>query len=217
VYIVCSGKIGGACKAGNIRADKAELGFREVLLNAVNADYFMDDNRAELMKARALEGQIGAVEERRVKLLAILNTYPTEEVAAALGQARAELATLKAEKDTLDQAAVQRVNLSRTREALLAKIDLTGNTARMDANNLLRRLRIVVEIARQDPQVVYTVKQSGKQILLVRQVGEEPVAMAYSEDTAMRMYERGETGEPEMNFNFADYVKQREAEADTPA
>lgn len=41
-------------------------------------------NRDELMKAREMEGQIGTVAERRVKLLAILNTYPTEEVAAAL-------------------------------------------------------------------------------------------------------------------------------------
>jgi DNA invertase Pin-like site-specific DNA recombinase len=206
IYLVCSGKIGGACKAGNIRADKAESGFREVLLNAVNADYFLEDNREELMKARALEGQIGAVEERRGKLLAILNTYPTEEVAAALGQAKAELAALKEQKDTLDQSAVQRVHLSRTREALLAKIDLTGNTARMEANNLLRRLGVSVEIARFDPQIRYTVKHNGKMILAVYQRGDTVQTMAYSEDTAIRMYERGETDEPEMNIRLSDVV-----------
>lgn len=206
VYLVCSGKIGGACNAGNIRADKAELAFREVLLNAVSADYFMEDNREELMKARALEGQISAVEERRAKLITILNTYPTEEVAAALGQAKAELATLKEQKETLDQAAVQRVNLSRTREALLAKIDLTGNTARMEANNLLRRLGIVVEIGRYDPQVRYTAKQNGKKMLVVYQRGDKVETMAYTEDTAMRMWERGETGQPEMNISLSDVI-----------
>jgi DNA invertase Pin-like site-specific DNA recombinase len=209
IYLVCSGKIGGACKAGNIRADKAESGFREVLLNAVNADYFMEDNREELMRARALEGQIGAVEERRGKLLAILNTYPTEEVAAALGQARAELVALKEQKNALDQAAVQRVNLSRTREAILAKIDLTGNTARMEANNLLRRLGISVEIGRYDPQIRYTAKQNGKKMLVVYQNGDKVQTMAYTEDTAMRMWERGETEEPEMNISLSDVIGKR--------
>jgi DNA invertase Pin-like site-specific DNA recombinase len=206
VYLVCSGKTGGTCKAGNMRADSAEIAFREVLMNAVSADYFIEDNREELMKARALEGQIGAVEERRTRLLAILNTYPTEEVAAALGQARVELAALKEQKDTLDQAAVQRVNLSRTREALLAKIDLTGNTARMEANNLLRRLGVSVEIARYDPQIRYTVKQNGKMILAAYQRGDTVQTMAYSQDTAIRMYERGETDEPEMNISLSDVI-----------
>jgi hypothetical protein len=90
-------------------------------------------NRDELMKAREMEGQIGTVAERRVKLLAILNTYPTEEVAAALNQAKSELTALKEQKAAVDQAAVQRINLSRSQEALLAKIDLTGNTARVEA------------------------------------------------------------------------------------
>lgn len=211
LYLVCSGKLGGTCTAKNIRADKAELAFREVLINAVNADYFLENNRDELMQARALEGQINAVEERRMKLLALISADPMPEVVAILKQANAERDALKEQKAALDQAAVQRVNLSRSREALLSKIDLTGNTARMEANSLLRRLGIVVEIARNDPQTVYTVKQEGKRILMGRQTGDNvPVMLAYSEDTALRMWERGETDEPEMNVSFAEHVAARQ-------
>jgi DNA invertase Pin-like site-specific DNA recombinase len=215
VYLVCSGKIGGACKAGNIRADRAEIGFRDVLLNAVNADYFLEDNREELMKARELEGQIDAVDQRRGKLLAMLDVDPMPEIATALKKANAERVALVEQKATLDQSAVQRANLSRSREALLAKIDLTGNTARMEANNLLRRLKITVEISRQDPQIVYEVKQNGKRIMVARQTGDSPpVTVAYSEETALRMWERGETDWPEKNLSFSETVgKRRKAQA----
>lgn len=204
VYLVCSGKIGGTCKAGNIRADRAEIGFQDVLLNAVNADYFLEDNREELMKARELEGQIDAVDKRRGKLLAMLDVDPMPEIATALKKANAERAVLVEQKATLDQAAVQRANLSRSREALLAKIDLTGNTARMEANSMLRRLGIVVEIGRQDPQIVYEVKQDGKRIMVARQTGDNPpVTMAYSEETALRMWDREETLWPEKNLSLS--------------
>jgi len=199
VYLVCSGKIGGACKGGNIRADKAEIGFREILLNAVNADYFLEDNRDELMKARELEGQIDAVDRKRQTLLAMLDDDPMPEIAAALKKVNSERAALTEQKAALDQAAVQRVNLSRSREALQAKIDLSSNTARMEANNVLRRLKISVGIERQDPHILYTVKQDGKLILKGRQTGEKaPPLMAYTKETAVRAYELRDTLWPEL-------------------
>ncbi|MFS2022549.1 recombinase family protein [Massilia sp. CT11-137] len=199
VYLVCSGKIGGACKAGNIRADKAEIGFREVLLNAVNADYFLEDNREELMKARELEGQIDAVDRKRQTLLAMLEDDPMPEIAAALKKINSERAVLTEQKAALDQAAIQRVNLSRSREALQAKIDLSSNTARMEANSVLRRLKISVEIQRQDPHILYTIMQDGKLILKGRQTGDKaPPLMAYTKETAVRAYELGDTLWPEL-------------------
>jgi hypothetical protein len=179
-------------------------------MNAVSADYFLEDNREELMKARELGGRIDAVDRRREKLLAMLDDDPMPEIATALKKANAERAVLVEQKSVFDQAAVLRANLSRSREVLLAKIDLTGNTARMDANNLLRRLGIFVEIGRYDTQVRYTAKQNGKRMLMVYQQGDKVQAMAYSEDTAMRIYERGETDEPEMNISLSHLIGRSE-------
>jgi len=206
LYLVCSGKTGGTCTAKNIRADKAELGFREVLLNAVNADYFLGDTHEEKMKVRELEGKLDAVEHRRTKLLAILATDPMPEVVAILKQANAERDMLKEQKATLDDATVQRDKLARSRDALLAKIDLTENPARMEANSLLRRLGITVRISRYESQISYTVNQEDKRILQVYQKDDRPVAMAYSKDTAIRMWERGETEEPELNISLSDVI-----------
>lgn len=212
LYLVCSGKIGGSCAAKNIRADWAEAGFREVLLNAVNADYFLGDRRDEQIKVRELEGQIEQVEARRSKLLALLNTDPMPEVVAALKQANADRDALKEQRDAIDQAAVQHDRLSRSRDALLAKIDLTAYSARMEANNLLRRLGITVKISRQDRQVFYEVKQNGNRIMLGRQSDADTTMMlAYSQETALRMWERGETLEPEMNISLVDVLSSNRA------
>lgn len=207
LYLVCSGKTGGTCTAKNIRADRAELGFREVLLNAVNADYFLEDRQQEQMELRQLQGQIDAVQQRRAKLLALLDTDPMPEVAAALKRANAELTTLNASKDAIDQAVAQQSSLSRSRSALLAKIDLTENPARMQANSLLRRLGISVEIGRYDPQISYTVRQGGNKILFVYERNGEATAVSYSQETAERMYDRGETDELEYSVSLDDVMR----------
>jgi hypothetical protein len=158
----------------------------------------LEDNRDELMKSRELEGQIDVVDRRRDKLLTILDDDPMPEIAAALKKANAERAALVEQKAVLDQAAVHRLNLSRSREALLTKIDLTGNTARMEANNVLRRLGISVEIQRQDPHILYTVKQQGTKILQGRQIGDKVPLVAYTKEGAIRAYELGDTLWPEL-------------------
>ena len=198
LYLVCSGKTVGACTAKNIRADKAEFGFREVLLNAVSADYLLGDNRDDQMKTRELEGKLDAVQQRRTKLLKLLNVDPMAELVAALKQANSERDALNEQKAELDQATAQRENLSRSREALLAKIDLTDKPARIEANSVLRRLKISVEVERVDPQIVYTVKQAGERILLGYQVGEKVMMLTYTKETAIRAHELGDTLWPEL-------------------
>jgi hypothetical protein len=128
------------------------------------------------------------------------------EVVAALKRVNAELTELRDRKEQMDQATAKESAISRTRSALLAKIDLTENPARMQANTLLRRLGISVEIGRYDPQVRYTAKQNGKKMIVVFQHGDKVQAVAYTEDTAIRMWERGETEEPEMNLSLSDVI-----------
>ena len=207
LYLVCSGKLGGTCTAKNIRADRAEIGFSEVLLNAVNADYFLGDRSEELMKARELQGLIDNAQQRHTKLVALLDDDPMPEVVAALKRVNAELTELRGRKEQMDQATAKQSAISRTRSALLAKIDLTENPARMQANTLLRRLGISVEIGRYDPQVSYTVRQGGNKILFVFEREGKPTAVSYSQETAERMYDRGETDELEYSLSLDDVMK----------
>jgi DNA invertase Pin-like site-specific DNA recombinase len=212
LYLVCSGKMGGACKAMNTRADRSELAFREVLLNAVNADYFTGDQRQDEMKLRELAGQMDTIRQRKDKLVALLDSDPTPEVVTAIKKANSELTVLADAKAVVEQQAVTDTSIERNRAALMAKIDIEGREARMTANALLRSLSITTEIARFDTQVNYVVRQEGKLILKVYDRRGEVVALSYSQATAERMYERGETPELEYNVSLDEILRAKQTE-----
>ncbi len=202
LYLVCSGKMGGACDAKNIRADRSELAFREVLLNAVHADYFTGDKRHNEMEIRQLEGQIAAVRQRKGKLAEMLESDPMPELIVAIKNVNAELVTLEEAKAEVEQRAARDNSVERSRAALMAKIDLEGTEARMEANALLRRLAITTEIVRLDEQINYTVKKGGKKVLAVYDKDGEMVTLSYSQETAQRMFDRGEGEVPEYNVEL---------------
>lgn len=205
-YLVCSGKFGGKCSAKNIPAKQAEEPFVEVLMNAVNSDYFLGDQATELAEIRALAGQIDTLQVRKQKLdRAFMVDDDLEELIAAIKTIKADIARLTTEKQEKESKLLERETVERSRASIRAKIDLVSRDGRIEANSLLKGLGVVVEIVRHDRQVTYTVRQGGKLILKVYQEpGKEPVALAKSEDTAMRMWERGETVEPEMNLTWAE-------------
>lgn len=208
IYLVCSGKIGGNCNAKNIRQDRSELAFRDVLLNAVNADYFTGDKRQrDEMELRQLEGQMDAIRQRKVKLVALLDSDPTPELVTAIKKANSDLAALADAKAVVEQRVVTDTSIERNRAALLAKIDLVGKEARMDANALLRGLAITTEIARYDEQINYIVRQDGKKILAVYDRGGEMRTTSFSQETAQRMYDRGEVDELEYNLDLDEMLR----------
>ena len=202
VYLVCSGKIGGACDAKNVRADRSELAFREVLVNVVNADYFTGDKRQQdEHELRQLEGQLDAVRQRKGKLVELLDSDPMPEVILAIKKAKAELTTLAEAKAAVEDRTTRDTNVERSRAALMAKIDLVGKEARMEANALLRRLSVTAEIVRHGKQINYIIKQDDKKILSMYDKGDDLVALPYSQDTAERMFDRGEI--PELYYNVS--------------
>lgn len=212
LYLLCSGKMGGVCDSMNIKAGRAKEVFKEVLINVVNADYFTGDNSQQgAMELRQLEGRIDAVQQRRDKLVAMLDIDPTPEVAAAIKRAKAELATLGDDKAAIEQRTFTETNIERSRAALMAKIDLEGKDARMEANALLRRLKVTTEIVRYEEQINYIVKQDGEKILAVYDRGSEVEALSFSQDTAERMHERGETPELAYNVSLSDLVRANQA------
>ena len=208
LYLVCSGKMGGACDAKNMRADRSELAFREVLLNVVNADYFTGDKRQQdEMTLRQLEGQMDAIRQRKGKLVALLDSDPMPELVVAIKKASSELAALAETKAVVEQRTVTDTSIERNRAALMAKIDLDGRAARMTANALLRSLAVTTEIARFDQQVNYIVRQEGRMILAVYDRRGEMMTLSYSQETAERMYDRGETAELEYNVSLDEILR----------
>lgn len=207
VYLVCSGKIGGDCDAQNIRQDRSELAFREVLLNVVNAEHFTGDKRKQdEMELRRLEGQMDAIRQRKDKLVALLDSDPMPELVAAIKKANSELVPLADAKAVIEQRVVTDTSIDRDRASLLAKIDLKGREARMTANTLLRNLAITTEIARFDQHVNYIVRQEGRTILTVRDREGEMIPVSYSQETAERMHNRGEIVELEYTVSLDDVL-----------
>jgi DNA invertase Pin-like site-specific DNA recombinase len=210
-YLVCSAKFGGQCAAKNIPAKKSEEAFVEVLMNAVNSDYFLGNQAGELAEIRALAGQIDTAQVQYERLKrALLVSDDLEDVALAIKKVKADIARLTTEKQEKESKLLARETVERSRESIRAKIDLDSRDGRIEANSLLKGLGVVVEIVRHDREVTYAVRQGSKLILTVDQKpGKEPVALAKSEDTAMRMFERGETVEPEMNLSWAEIMQMK--------
>ena len=209
-YLVCSGKFGGQCSAKNIAAKQSEEAFVEVLMNAVNSDYFLGDQSNELSEISALAGQIDTLQVQKQRLdRALMVSDDLEEVVTAIKRVKADIARLTHEKQEKESKLLERTTVERSRASIRGKIDLVSRDGRIAANSLLKGLGVVVEIVRHDLQVTYTVKQRDARILMVYQRGEEVVALAYSEDTALRMWERGETLEPEMNVSLSDVIGKR--------
>lgn len=208
LYLLCSGKMGGMCNAINIEAKRAEEVFKEVLVNVVNAEHFTgDDRKQDEMERRQLEGQIDAVQQRRDKLVAMLDVDPTPEVATAIKKAKAEIAALAEAKAAIEERSFTEVSIERSKAALMAKIDLVNTDARMDANGLLRRLKIRAELVRIDDQISYVVRQDGKRILSVYDRGTELVTLPSSQETAERMHDQGELPELEYSVSLSDVVR----------
>jgi DNA invertase Pin-like site-specific DNA recombinase len=207
-YLVCSGKFGGKCDAKNIPAKRSEEAFVEVLMNVVNSDYFLGDKANELGEIRALTGQIDTLQVQKQRLDRVLTVSDDlEEVVAAIKRVKADIARLTTEKQAKEQALLEREAVERSRASILAKIDLVSRDGRIEANSLLKGLGVVVAIEGS----VYIVRQSGKLILKVYQrAGREPLVTAYNEDAAWRMWERGETAEPEMDISLSEKMRERE-------
>lgn len=204
-YLVCSGKTAGLCDALNIPAKGAEPAFLEVLLNVVKADQFLSDQSNERSEILALEGQIDAAEMRRQQLARALDDDEggdVPELTASIKKIRAKLDRLKKEKEEKEQAIQERSSIERSRAAILAKFDLDDNDSRLRANSLLRTLGIVVAITRSGSRVDYFVYQGTDRQKVLRVFdmcdGSPPRSIPYTEETAMRAFELGDTPWPEM-------------------
>lgn len=212
LYLVCSGKFGGQCTSMNIAEKRSEEAFVEVLMNVVNSDYFVGDQAKEVAEIRALAGQIDTLQVQKQRLDKVLMiSEDLEEVVAAIKTIKADIARLTTEKEEKESKLRERETVERSRASIRAKIDLESRDGRIEANSLLKGLGVVVEISRHDRQVTYSVYQGGKRILIVRDNGKRVDALAYREDSALRMFERGETDEPEMNVSLSDKVGKRKA------
>ena len=212
LYLVCSGKVGGTCVAKNIQEKRSELAFLEILLNVVNADHFLSDQSKERQAVQALTGQIDAAEGKKQKLVQLLYDDPMPEVAESIRKVNAELERLMQEKESINSKLLERSTVERSRAAITAKINLEDKDSRIDANSLLKGLGIVVEIGRHDRAVSYNVYQGQdrKRILAVHDDGKRlPQSMAYSQDTAMRAYEMGDTDWPEMNISLTEMMREK--------
>ena len=206
-YLVCSGKIGFNCKALNVNAERAELAFLELLVNVVNSDYFTSDSKQVMAEIRQLSGQIADQTEKKSKLVALLEADPLPEVVAAIKKTNGTLSELGAKQAELELQVMQAAKAASSKAALMAKIDLESTEARMEANALLRRLSIKTEILRAGEQINYIVRQDGNQVLAVYDRQDSIFAISYSEETAERMYKRGETPEMEYFVSLDDFVE----------
>lgn len=184
-YLVCSGKGAIGCKALNISVSKAELVFLELLANVVHADCFAGGARQADQERRQLAGQIQEQQAIKARLVALLNVDPMPEVVAAIRKANFAIAALEAKHAELDRAPFVALGTQAGTASLMDRIDLGSTEGRMEANSLLRRLKIKVAVLRTEQRTSYRVEQDGKPVLQFFDAGGKVIAVPFSRSVAV--------------------------------
>jgi DNA invertase Pin-like site-specific DNA recombinase len=206
-YLVCSGKVSTSCKALNVNADKAELVFRELLVNVVNADYFTGDSGKQAMQeVLQLAGQLAEHHAKKTRLVALLEDDPLPEVVAAIRKTNLIIAETEAQKAGLELSVSQSLKIETSKAALMETIDLVSAVGRMEANALLRRLKIKAHLVRSEQLTSYRVRQEKKIVLHISDRDGAITSAAFSKDVAIRMFEQGETSELEYNLDLDELI-----------
>lgn len=204
-YLVCGSKASHVCAALNISAERAELAFKELLVNVVNADYFIGGASKEAaQQILQIAGQIAEHRTRRAKLVALLEDDPLPEVRDAIKRVNSAISELEKRREELERSVSQATQAAASKAALMEKIDLVSREGRKEANALLRRLKIKVAVKRSRDKVSYKVFQSQQRVLELYESESLVISIPYSQEVAVRMYEHGETDELAYSVSLDD-------------
>lgn len=206
-YLVCSGKASFACTSLNLNAERAELAFKELLVNVVNADYFNGGNGKDAVhQIRQLAGQLVERQNHKAKLVALLDDDPLPELVASIKRANQAIGELEKQKADFERSVSQAAQTAASKAALMEKVDLVSREGRKEANALLRRLKIKVVAKRSVAKVSYQVFQANRRLLELYATDTEVIAVPYSQEVAKRMHDQGETDELAYSVSLDDAI-----------
>jgi DNA invertase Pin-like site-specific DNA recombinase len=201
-YLMCSRKRRGLCPdAVNVRYDKSEEVFKEILVN-VGALGLIQTDAAAIIDAMALvDAALHKEQTLRAQHMKKLTEEPGMDFLYDLvAKAEQNIKRLKAERAELEAKHAAQTAAQSDKAWLLENLPLVERDDRQRANALLLRLGIIVRIAGGDVPL-FAVYQKERIIMKIRVVDGKPETTSYSPDVSMRMFEQGEMAEHELYAN----------------
>jgi len=155
-YLSCSNKRKGLCKGGNVRADKAELVYKRLLV-AVGALGLIQTDAAEITDQMALV-DASILHQQTIRaghMKKLAESTGMDFLYELVATADQKIKELRAERELLEAKHIAQTVAQSDRDWLLANLPLTERDDRQRANALLCRLNIKVRIKGGD-EPVYT-------------------------------------------------------------
>jgi DNA invertase Pin-like site-specific DNA recombinase len=178
-YLVCSNKTAGLCKdAKNVRAEDSEEVFKELLVKVASPDFVQEDKGSVERELRELVGQIAWKRERLEDVAAIFDAAPSIRLGTIMGDIEEEVKTLTAEKEALEAKAAQQQVTETSKAWFLERLQLEEPDKRLQANALLKRMKISVRVVSSKTQTTYIAERervAGDRVGIIQKAIGQPL------------------------------------------
>jgi DNA invertase Pin-like site-specific DNA recombinase len=161
-YLRCCNIRKGFCKAKSVRLEHAEEVFRGMIIR-LDALALVKDSSAQIEKTlKATEGKLSEAQKRlRALEVQLIEFSDSPAIGRAVVRVEGEVNSLEQELDALkaELAAEQSIGW----DEFLSRLDLVSYEGRAKANNLLKRLGVVVLVGTSG----YTVTEGGRPVFVM--------------------------------------------------
>lgn len=199
-YLRCYEAGKGKCDARAIRVDRSEGAFRELLTKVNSLSLVQSDARSIQAQMNEVEGRIAVLQRDMEENLKFLNTRPSLAIRTLVADAEDEIGRLQQRQAELEESlAMDRIT---NKEDFFARLDIESFEGRARANELLRRLGILVTAFKVDNTITYDVYKKELKILTMTDTGDGvEIKRSYSGDVTMAMYRQGEITKDDLFVN----------------
>ena len=139
-YLQCHSARKGVCDNGYVRAERAELVFREVLAKVDSLSLVQASAGQTMKELSAVNGKMQAVNDKLATTVELLTQTPSSALAALVQNLEGEQTKLKEEEHRLRE--VLAVNQIESKADFFHQLDLVSFEGRHAANSLLKRLNV---------------------------------------------------------------------------
>jgi DNA invertase Pin-like site-specific DNA recombinase len=200
-YLRCYEAGKGKCDARSIRLDRADDVFKELLTKVNSLALVQSDARSLQAQLNEVRGRMAEQQRLQAENLEFLRTRQSASLRLMVADADDEIARLQEREVELEKAlAADRIT---NKEDFFARLDLVSREGRARANELLKRLGIVVTAFKgPDDSITYQVFKKELKILMLLDDGRRIESVSYSQDVTGAMLDQGEIREDEQEVNI---------------
>ncbi|MVW61067.1 hypothetical protein GPY61_14120 [Massilia sp. NEAU-DD11] len=199
-YLRCYEAGKGKCDARSIRLDRADEVFKELLTKVNSLALVQSDARSLEAQLNEVRGRMAEQQRHIAQTQKLLLTRRSPTLLGMIADADDEISRLEERELELEKAlAADRIT---NKEDFFARLDLVSREGRARANELLKRLGIIVTAFKgADDSITYQIFKRELKILTVVDNGKALQTVSYSTDVTMAMLDQGEIREDELEVN----------------